>query len=246
MESLTVKDSPCPPLPCRCPQPTTLHSAPKCGRTGAGRVVMGNKCETGITEIPLCPCAAPPYLRHQGALASLGLLLTCGCLPGALPGSSAAGSLGGRHSSQVGMWGWESGKGAASSWQTSFLFYDYRTQDFLLLLIIIIEKKKPSPGRGGLLCSHLSGFTPGTGCGILEYLEFWGSGNSENLVAQCIGKKGKFLGDSWVTPADMFLEVGGQIWLRKSWGLAAMVGKKDSFCGCTSVNNSLPWKDGLW
>ena len=190
-------------------------------------------CGPSLSLAPRCPCLA-------GAALDLWVFARCP------PREQCCRITGGRHSSQVGMWGWESGKGAASSWQTSFLFYDYRTQDFLLLLIIIIEKKKPSPGRGGLLCSHLSGFTPGTGCGILEYLEFWGSGNSENLVAQCIGRKGKFLGDSWITPADMFLEVGGQIWLRKSWGLAAMVGKKDSFCGCTSVNNSLPWKDGLW
>lgn len=42
-------------------------------------------------------------------------------------------------------------------------------QDFfiiviIIIIIIIIEKRKPSTGRGGLLCSHLSGFTPGTGC----------------------------------------------------------------------------------
>ena len=37
---------------------------------------MGKKRETGITEIPLCPRVAPPYLWHQGALASLGLPLT--------------------------------------------------------------------------------------------------------------------------------------------------------------------------
>ena len=57
---LTVKDSPCPPLPCRCPETTTLDLAPKCGRIGAGRVVMGSKCEIGITEIPLCPRVALP------------------------------------------------------------------------------------------------------------------------------------------------------------------------------------------
>ena len=192
-----------PPCPADVPNPPLCTQPPSVEGQGQEGWWWGTN-ETGITDIPLCPRAAPPYLWHQGALASLGLPLTCGCLPGALSGSNAAGSLGGRHSSQVGMRGWESGKGAASSWQTSFLFYDYRTQDFLLLLIIIIEKKKPSPGRGGLLCSRLSGFTPGTGCGILEYLEFWGSGNSENLVAQCMGRKGKFLGDSWVTPATCF------------------------------------------
>lgn len=33
-----------------------------------------------------------------------------------------------------------------------------------IIIIIIIEKRKPSTGRGCLLCSHLSGLTPGTGC----------------------------------------------------------------------------------
>ena len=55
-------------------------------------------------------------------------------------------------------------KGAGSSWQMPFLFPDYREQGFFFMItVIIILEKKPSTGRGGLCCSHLSGFTPGTG-----------------------------------------------------------------------------------
>ena len=63
-------------------------------------------------------------------------------------------------------------KGAGSSWQMPFFFPDYREPGcffvfvfvFFMITVIIIPEKKPSTGRGGLCCSHLSGFTSGTGC----------------------------------------------------------------------------------
>lgn len=120
-----------------------------------------------ITEIPRCPPAGP----------FLSLEPRCPHLAGAALGQRRfAGRPPQEQCCRVTGWkglylgrirGRERGKGAGSSWQMSFLFRDYREPGFFIIIIIIIiinEKRKPSTGRGGLLCSHLSGFTPGTGC----------------------------------------------------------------------------------
>ena len=88
-------------------------------------------------------------------------------MPDALARSSAAGLLGGRDSILVGMQGWDVGKGQGYPGKClSFsLFLNYREPGlFFMITVIIILEKKASTGRGGLCCSHLSVFTPGTGC----------------------------------------------------------------------------------
>lgn len=165
------------------------------GRKGGDGEQMWDR-NHGDSAVSSC---GPPYLWRQGALASLGLHLTWGCLPGTLPGSSAAGSLGGRDSIQVGKWEWELGKGAGSSWQMSFLFCDYREPGlFIIVIIIITEKRKPSTGRGGLLCSHLSGFTPGTGC---DTWNFEVQGIQRTWSYSVLGERG----NSWVTVGSLQL-----------------------------------------
>lgn len=160
-------------------------------------------------------------------------------MPDALARSSAAGVLGGRDSIPVGMQGWDVGRGQGHPGKC--LSFSLITENqggfffFFMITVIIILEKKPSTGRGGLCCSHLSGFTSGTGCDTWN-LEVQGS---HRTWSQCIGRKGKFLGDRWITLDDMFQEGGGWVCFRKSWAFAAGVGKKDSFRVCTSINNSV-------
>ena len=146
------------------------------------------------TQRYCCPPVALSSLWRQGDLASLGLHSAGGCLLGALHRSNAAGSLSRRDSIRVRMRGWELGNGAGSCWQMSFLFCDSRELGFF-----IVKKRKPSTGRETSLLSSFRFFS----WHWLWYLEIWGSRDSENLVAQSIGRKEKFLGDRWIIPADV-------------------------------------------
>ena len=90
-------------------------------------------------------------------------------------------------------------KGGRIILQTSFLFCDYREPGFfIIVIIIIIEKRKPSTGRGGLLCSHLSGFTPGTGC---DTWNFEVQGIQRTWSHSVLGERE----NSWVTVGSLQL-----------------------------------------
>ena len=65
-----------------------------------------------------------------------------------------------------------------------------------MITVIIILEKKPSTGRGGLLCSHLSGFTPGTGCDTWN-LEVQGS--HRTWLHSVLGERENF----WVTDRSL-------------------------------------------
>ena len=145
-------------------------------------------------------------------------------------GAMLQGSLSGRDSIRVRMQGWELGNGAGSCWQMSFRVCDCRELGFLLL------RRGNLALAESLLCSHLSGFSSGTGC---DTWNFEVQGIQRTWLLSLLGERRNF----WGTDGSFqltFLEMGVWISRRKFWALACMVGKKDYLGDCTSINSFIP------
>lgn len=87
--------------------------------------------------------------------------------------------------------------------------------DFLLL------RRRNLALAVSLLCSHLSGFSPGTGC---DTWNFEVQGIQRTWLHSLLGERRNF----WVTDGSFqltFLEMDMWISRRKSWALASMMGK---------------------